>query len=55
MALGAIMFSMPAALLGSFYVSALHGFGAAQGLAAYALFGAVFLIAVTLLRGLAQD
>ena len=55
MALGAIMFSMPAALLGSYYVSVLNGFGAAHGLAAYALFGAIFLMAVTLTRGFAHD
>ena len=55
MALGAIMFSMPAALLGSFFISVLNGFDTTQAFAAYAVFGAVFLLALTLRQGLTQD
>ena len=55
MALGAIFFSLPFALLGSFYVSVIGGLGAAQGLAAYSIFGAVFLLAILFVNGLARD
>ena len=54
MALGYMMFSMPTALIGSCYLCAMNGFGAAQGLAVYALFGTLFLIGASIYRGVEQ-
>ena len=55
MALGAMMFSMPAAVLGTFYVSVMHGYGPAQSLGTYALIGSIILLATMLNTGLSQD
>ncbi len=55
MALGTIIFSMPIALLGSLFVTALNGFDTTQALAAYSVFGAVFLLALSFKLGLAKD
>lgn len=55
MALGAMIFSMPTALLGAFYVSVLRDFGAAEGFALYAALGVASLMVATLVNGLPQD
>lgn len=55
MALGAMMFSMPAAVLGTAYASVMHGYGPAQSLGTYALIGSIVLLAAILNNGLSQD
>lgn len=55
MALGAIIVSMPTAVLGTFYVSIMHGYTTTQGLGAYAMIGSIVLLATMLKFGLSQD
>ncbi|MCV6592816.1 MAG: hypothetical protein OIF48_07700 [Silicimonas sp.] len=55
MALGAIMVSMPAALLGSLFLSVLHGLTATESLAAYSAFGATFMMAILIANGMLRD
>ena len=46
MAIGAVVLSLPVALLSSVYMSALHGLMLWQGFAAYTLVGFVVLLAI---------
>jgi len=55
MALGYMMFSMPTALFGSCILCAQNGFGAAQGLALYAVIGTLLLIAAAIYYGVEQQ
>ncbi len=54
MALGAMMFSMPTAMLGAFYFSMLRDLGAGEGFALYAMIGAISLMIATLVNGLSK-
>ena len=55
MALGSMIFSMPTALLGAFYVSVLRDLGAVEGFALYAALGVAILMVATFVNGLPQD
>ena len=55
MALGATIFSLPTAVLGTYYLSALHGLTTTQGLVTYASLGAICLIVTMLTSGLSQN
>jgi len=55
MALGAMIFSMPTAMLGALYVSVLRDFGAGESFALYAVIGVASLVVATLVNGLPQD
>lgn len=55
MALGAMMLSMPAAMLGAFYFSVLRDLGAVEAFALYAVIGSISLMIATLVNGLSQD
>ncbi|MDA8585478.1 hypothetical protein N9L47_04315 [Rhodobacteraceae bacterium] len=55
MALGAMMFSMPTAMLTVFFISFLNGLGAGEGFALYATVGALSLFVATLVNGYSRD
>lgn len=55
MALGAMMFSMPTAMLVAFYFSVLRDLGAGEGFALYAVIGTISLMIATLANGMSKD
>jgi len=46
MAIGAVLFSLPIALLSTFWVSVFHGYGATEAFAVYATLGFLTLVTV---------
>ena len=46
MAIGAVIFSLPIAILSTFWVSVIHGYGATEAFAVYSTFGFLTLLTV---------
>ena len=46
MAIGAVIFSLPIALFGAFWVSIIHGYDAMQAIAVYSTLGVLTLLTV---------
>lgn len=55
MAFGAAMFSLPAAVVGTFYMVAAHNFGTAHAIATYVGFGLAAMTLVTLLSAIGPE